>query len=86
MQRRYLEERGETFEERDITTDAEAEKEVASTTGGPLWVPSRSRMAKCASAFPIPEAERGAGRAGSGSTARAEGARDVPSAVPLTVR
>ena len=37
--RRYLEERGDAFEERDITTDPQAEKEVAAITGGPLAVP-----------------------------------------------
>lgn len=37
--RRYLDERGDPFEERDITTDAEAEREVATITGGPLTVP-----------------------------------------------
>lgn len=37
--RRYLEERGDAYEERDITTDPEAEDEVARITGGPLTVP-----------------------------------------------
>jgi glutaredoxin len=37
--RRYLDERDVTYEERDITTDAAAEKEVAEITGGPLTVP-----------------------------------------------
>lgn len=37
--RRYLEERGDAFEERDITIDSQAEKEVAAITGGPLAVP-----------------------------------------------
>jgi len=37
--RRYLEERGDAYEERDITTDPGAEEEVARITGGPLTVP-----------------------------------------------
>ena len=37
--RRYLEESGDPYEERDITTNAEAAKEVATITGGPLAVP-----------------------------------------------
>ena len=37
--RRYLEETGDSYEERDITTDEEAAKEVAAITGGPLAVP-----------------------------------------------
>jgi len=37
--RRYLDERGATYEERDITTDPAAAQEVAEFTGGPLTVP-----------------------------------------------
>jgi glutaredoxin len=37
--RRYLEDRGEPFEERDITEDPAAAHEVAEITGGPLAVP-----------------------------------------------
>jgi len=37
--RRYLDERGDSYAERDITTDAAAEQEVAEITGGPLSVP-----------------------------------------------
>jgi len=37
--RRYLDERGDAYEERDITTDVEAEREVSAMTGGPLTVP-----------------------------------------------
>jgi glutaredoxin len=37
--RRYLEERGDAFEERDITTDDAAADEVAAITGGALTVP-----------------------------------------------
>lgn len=37
--RRYLDERGDTYEERDISVDQGAEDEVAAITGGPLTVP-----------------------------------------------
>lgn len=37
--RRYLDERGDPYVERDITTDPEAENEVAAITGGALTVP-----------------------------------------------
>jgi glutaredoxin 3 len=37
--RRYLEERGDPYEERDIASDPEAERAVAAITGGPLTVP-----------------------------------------------
>jgi glutaredoxin 3 len=37
--RRYLEERGDPYEERDITADHEAEQEVMAITGGALSVP-----------------------------------------------
>ena len=37
--RHYLDERGDPYEEHDITTDPEAEKAVAAITGGLLTVP-----------------------------------------------
>jgi len=37
--RRYLDERGDPYQERDITTDAAAEQELVRITGGPLTVP-----------------------------------------------
>jgi glutaredoxin-like protein NrdH len=37
--RRYLDERGDAYEERDISADVEAEQEVIAITGGPLSVP-----------------------------------------------
>ncbi len=37
--RRYLDERGDAYEERDISADVEAEREVIAITGGPLSVP-----------------------------------------------
>lgn len=37
--RRYLEERGDPYEERDISVDADAERDVVGITGGPLSVP-----------------------------------------------
>ncbi len=37
--RRYLDERGDPYEERDISTDPAAEREIAAITGGPLSVP-----------------------------------------------
>jgi glutaredoxin len=37
--RRYLDDRGDPYEERDITVDPEAEQAVAAITGGPLTVP-----------------------------------------------
>ena len=37
--RRYLDGRGDPYQERDITTDPEAEQEVVEITGGPLTVP-----------------------------------------------
>ncbi len=37
--RRYLDDRGAAYEERDISVDQEAQKEVAEITGGPLAVP-----------------------------------------------
>ncbi len=37
--RRYLDDGGDPYEERDITVDREAERAVAAITGGPLTVP-----------------------------------------------
>ena len=37
--RRYLEDRGDPYEERDIATDLQAEQAVVAITGGPLTVP-----------------------------------------------
>jgi glutaredoxin len=37
--RRYLDERGVAYLERDITTDPAAGEQVAAITGGPLTVP-----------------------------------------------
>ena len=37
--RQYLEDAGEDYVERDVTTDDEAAREVATITGGPVLVP-----------------------------------------------